>query len=379
MNNDNVVFKLAQSKVCSPRFIASADLHLGHKLYNIPELEEDLRDNFVRLCDLAITKKVEYLVIAGDLFEDNLPKPTTISLIKEQVDRLAGEGITLLGIAGDHDKPIQGESWCRVSGIQPVTRCPEFTGFDYYDYSSGMEHVMQLLREGNDPEKVQWIFLHCQFPQLFQFAEDKKKIDFSQVELFKTFPKLQGIIAGDIHAGPEGELVEKNNTAYIGYCGSLGITDISEAAHDHGVLYCDGSHLYRIPFLQRRAYVRINFKGDSFKSFHPELFVTQYKDALYRPIFSVDWDTDSEPALPKLKPLYNIGFVRLSQTIRSMKTGQEEVIVNVRSEMKTEEKIESALKQCCKGDQEIYSLLSEALVATDPKVTLDTFKQKAMS
>jgi hypothetical protein len=378
IDEGKVIFSLRDGSV-SPTFIASADIHLGHKLYNIPDLEDDLRDNFVRLCDLAISKKVQYLIIVGDLFDDNVPKPSTISLVSQQVSRLAEHGVTPIGIAGDHDKPIQGDSWCSVSGICPITIDNSFAGFDYYDYSSGIQHVMEKLVDGRKPEKIQWIFLHCQFPQLFQFAEDKKKIDFGQVEVFDTFPNLQGIIAGDIHDASEGELTEKGKTAYIGYTGSLGVCDISEAARDHSVIYCDGTTLRRIPFVQRRSFIKINFRGDAYKNVHMDMLVNQYKDAQFRPLFHITYDSDSEKFLNKIKPLYSAGFVRTSQTIKSMKTGVEEVVVNVRSEMKTEEKIETALKACCEGDQEVYDLLSNTLTSEDPKVALDAFRERALA
>jgi hypothetical protein len=268
--------------------------------------------------------------------------------------------------------------------MQPVQCIQSFTGVDYYDYStSTTKALMERLVSGEtgwqpEAEEVHWIFLHAQFPALYQFTEAKKKVDFSEVELFDLFPNLQGVIAGDIHIPLEGRLAEKDREAYIGYCGSLGIIDISEIKHPKSVLYCDGHKLYRLPFAQRRSFTRINFKGDNHKVFDLESHIKYHKDSPYRPVFCIDYDADSEPYLSKIKPLYNLGFVRLSQSIRSVKTGTEEVI-NIRSEIKTEEKIDGALTECCEGDQEIYSLLSETLGAADPKLSLDTFKAKALA
>lgn len=383
MSESKAIFTLHE-RMISPTFIASGDIHLGHKLYNIPDLEEDLRDNFVRLCDLAIAKNVQYLIIAGDLFDDNLPRPNTVAFVKEQSRRLYEAGIDLIGIAGDHDKPISGQSWCAVSDVKPVHTCPCMVGLDYYDYANGgTEGVMTRLldtvkRNGIPAEDILWVVLHCQFPQIYQFTEAKKKVDFGEVKLFDAFPNLQGVLAGDIHTPLEGTLIEKEREAYIGYCGSLGVIDISEAKQTKSVFYCDGTTLTRLPFVQRRSFVRINFKGDKHKSFDVSGYLKQYEAEAYKPVFCVDYDADSEPFLKLIKPLYNIGFVRTSQAIRSMKTGQEEVI-NIRSEIKTDEKIEQALTDCCEGDQQIYSLLSETLTSADPKSLLDVFKEKALA
>ena len=367
--------------IVSPRFIASADIHLGHKLYNIPDLEEDHRDNFVRLCDLAIQKKVDYLVIAGDLFEDNLPKPGIVAFVKEQVERLKKEKIDVIGVAGDHDKPIQGQTWCNISGIYPPPAGRHFAGVDYFIYSVGLEHVIEGMMEGLrnwkvDPKDVYWLILHAQFPNLFQFSEDKKKIDFTNFDLFNVFPNLQGVVAGDIHMATEGVLVEKNIESYIGYCGSLGITDMTDANQDKSVIYCDGHQLFRLPFVQRRDFIKVEFRGDNYEAFNAKLY-DQWRQSEHRPIFSIEWDADSEPFLGRLKPLYEIGFVRTHQVIRNLKTGNEETIVNVRSEMKTDEKIEAALKKSCGDDLALHDFLAEAIAAEDPKITLDALKEKA--
>ena len=377
MDNDKIIFTLRQQEVHSPKFIASADVHLGKKLYNIPELEEDMRDNFVRLCDLTLEIKPEYLVLCGDLFEDNLPTAHTVSFVREQVKRLYDAGIRMTGIAGDHDKPIRGESWCNVSGIYPITICPNFAGFDYYNTSSGMANVMAALLENRNREEVQWIFLHCQFPQFFTFIDEKKRVDFAEVEVINEFPKLQGVIAGDIHAANvEGDITEKGKTAYIGYTGSLGVTDIDEA-NDRSVIYCDGTCLRRIPIPMRRSYVKINFRGDDVAKFDASAHVAEHKDDKYRPIFCVHYDSDSEQYLTKIKPLYTVGHVRPHQVIKSKLTGQDEVVMSIRSEMKTAEKIDAALKECCAGDKEVYGLLSEILTSTNPRDVLDDFKTRA--
>ena len=344
IDQDKILFQL-RDEATSPRFIASADVHLGKKLYNIPELEEDMKDNFRRLCDLTLELKPEYLVICGDLFEDNLPTAHTIAFVREQVKRLYKAGIRLVGIAGDHDKPIHGESWCNVGGLYPITICPNFAGFDYYNTSSGMENVMNALLEKRDRQAVQWIFLHCQFPQFFQFVDEKKRIDFSEVQLLTTFPNLQGVIAGDIHAADiYGEITEKDKSAFIGYPGSLGVTKIDEAK-DRSVIYCDGTTLRRIEIPVRRCYIRVNFRGDDLKLFNPTLIAAEHKNDELRPVFVIEYDSESEQFLTKANPLYTVGHVRTHQVVKSKITGMDELVVNVRSETNTVDKIETALKE----------------------------------
>jgi hypothetical protein len=373
--SEKIVFNLNKP---SPTFIASADIHLGKKLYNFPELEEDLRDNFVRLVELAIEKDVRYLIIAGDLFEDNnYTKPHTIAFIAKLVAKLALHDIKLIGIAGDHDKPLKGEAWIRISDILPVTIEPSFTGLDYFDYSYvTVDELVTALTGDKNPENIKWIFLHCQFPQLFKMAEPKKLIDFNKLELFKNFPNLQGIIAGDIHSGPETKAYGVNREAYVGYTGSLGITDIAESRTVKSVLYCDGKNLIRLPFQQRRAWKEINFQGEAAVNFDVSAELEWINKEKFKPVLKINWDNNSDPYINKLTALYEAALVKLQQhPIGSLTNDECEEVLTSRSDITTDVKIEKALHSCCDGDEDLYTL-SLSLLNNDVKDTLDQFKAK---
>jgi DNA repair exonuclease SbcCD nuclease subunit len=373
--SETIVFPL-RSSGGSLSFIATADLHLGKKLYNFPELEEDLKDNLVRLVDLAIAKKVQYLVIAGDLFEanDNV-KPYNITFVSRQVARLRESGIKLIGIAGDHDKPLKGECWIRISGVEPVTIVPEFAGIDYFDYSSvTIEEIVAMLKKNKDPNKVLWIFLHCQFPQIFSRAEPKKTIDFNRMMLFENFPNIQGIIAGDLHFAPETKAYGVGHEAYVGYPGSLGIIDISEANDNKHVLYCDGKNLMHLAFPQRRKWKQIVFRKEIAVNFDVTEEINWAMAEKYKPVIKFSWDSDSDQYLGKLTALYDHALVKLQQVpVKSLDT--EEDTLSCRSAASSDAKIDKALRFCCEDDDELYQLSSN-LLKDEVKDTLDVFKSK---
>ena len=373
----NTLFEL-RSTIPSPTFLATADVHLGKKLYNEPELEEDLRDNLSRLVDLAISKKVKYVVQAGDLFEDNFPKPHTVAFVSHQVQRLANHGITLIGIAGDHDKPLKNEAWYRIAGIVPVSAIPEFAGIDYFDYSSVTpEELVELLKDNKDPQKVQWLVLHCQFPQVFALAEPKKLIDFNRLNLFEHFPNLQGVIAGDLHFGPETKAYGVGHEAYVGYPGSLGQTDIGEAADTRRVFYCNGAVLQAIKFPQRRKMLRVDFRGDNISTFDVSEYLTLCRQEKFKPVLHIAWDRTSEQFMHKLFPLYETALVHLHQVPVGCDLSKLETTAD-RTEVSTEIKIEKALRGCWKEskDEELINLSYDLVVADDPKHVLDEFKTK---
>jgi len=189
----------SMTQAFSPSFIAVADVHLGSKLYNIPELEQDMREVFSSVCSTAISSKVQYLVIVGDLYDDNNPDPSLIAFVKSEVARLRANNIKVVGVAGDHDKPVNGSTWSQISDIEHVTSVPQFYGFDYFDYSSEVNMLPTRLGSHHNKTQVEWIFLHGHVPSLFPFSEDKKKLDFTSFEVFDIFPNLKGIVCGDIH------------------------------------------------------------------------------------------------------------------------------------------------------------------------------------
>ncbi|NBQ70786.1 MAG: DNA repair exonuclease [Nitrosomonadaceae bacterium] len=368
----------------NPTFLASADLHIGHKLYNYAELEADMLDNFRRLCSAAVSRNVEYVVLAGDVFDDNNPRPDSVAAVKEQVDRLAAAGITLVGIAGDHDRPVNHQTWVKLAGIKPVTVCPYFAGVDYYDYSQVTREVfLERLMDVPDRTKVKWLFLHGQVPSLFKFTEAKKKLDFSDWDVFGVFPSLKGVILGDIHEPQDSELRDGGHTAFIGYCGGLSVVDISEIKYTKQFLHYDGTTLTKVPFVQPRKFVRINFTGDHHEMFNAAAVIKQYGTEELKPVFVVEIDDDTpNDALQKLTPLHDIGMVKhkLGKPIRAGESTEE--TVNIRSELNTGERVVHVLKQACKDRgliDEQYQLALSIITSDDATAMLDEFKRKSFN
>lgn len=371
-------------------FIATADVHLGHKLYNFPELERDFNDNFARICSVAITHQVDYLVVAGDLFDDNNPRPDIVSWVRQQSDRLKKENIELVGLAGDHDEPINNATWCRVAGVKSVNEVEEFLGLDYYDYSreDWWEKLVNQAKSGDPHPRcavIRWIFLHGQVPSLFRFVEAKKKLDFGEVPLLETFPNLQGVILGDIHTPLDGHLLCKDREIYIGYCGSPSINDASEISHEKQLIHVDSNGvLKKIPFHQERAFVKIPFQGAEAESFSIEPYQQLYGKATYKPVFVVETDKVSMQNYgAKLRPLYDLGLVRRSDKGVKKKDDNTEEQVNIRSELATESKMVDVLQKLCEEHDvgnEGYSLALSLLADNvDSTLLLDNFKLKKLT
>ncbi|WP_027406579.1 exonuclease SbcCD subunit D [Anaerovibrio sp. RM50] len=84
------------------RFIHTADWHLGRTLYNRPLLD-DQKAALDELLKVAEEKKIDALVIAGDIFDRSNPPGDAIELFDSVLARLKDLGIKVLFIAGNHD------------------------------------------------------------------------------------------------------------------------------------------------------------------------------------------------------------------------------------------------------------------------------------
>lgn len=365
----------------SDTFIAVSDIHLGWKLFNIPELSEDIKDIFQRICDIAIEKKVSRLFIVGDLFDHNRPSPDLVEFVQQQIKRLTRAGVLISGILGDHDKSVNGTGWAYLAGITPLSGDPDqqlkYVGLDYCDDSQSLIH--QLAERPKAVNKyVEWIFLHGQAVQLFPFCSDKKKLDFKEIDVFACFPNLKGVVLGDIHKPIEEELVDpvRNKKAFIGYCGSPAIIRRDEINTKTGLLHYDGKKLSRIPCFPDRVHRIVELTEDTDVNKEVLAITKEFEKApTKRPLFVVTYSKGDQPELAKLAPLYDIGLVKLIQLTN--KDTEDEEVVNIRSELKTENKIEEALK-VCSPSTEVYEL-TLSLLNDEPKTVLDNFKTTALN
>ena len=102
------------------KFLHTADLHLSRPFgFLPPQLAEDRRRDqrtaLTKIADLAIERKVDIVLVAGDLFDCPDPDPTDLEAVTKELSRLAESGKRIFIIPGNHDYAAQNSFWRRIS------------------------------------------------------------------------------------------------------------------------------------------------------------------------------------------------------------------------------------------------------------------------
>ena len=94
------------------RFIHTADWQLGMKAAHVGKAAETVREERVktveRLIELSKDKKADFILVAGDTFEDNA---VSRLLVQKVADILSKADVPIYLIPGNHDPLVPGSVW----------------------------------------------------------------------------------------------------------------------------------------------------------------------------------------------------------------------------------------------------------------------------
>jgi exonuclease SbcD len=114
------------------RLLHTADWHLGRQFHNV-SLLEDQAHVLNQLVAIASERKVDAVVIAGDVYDRTVPPADAVSLLNDVLERLViGAGTPVIMITGNHDSA-------------------ERLGFGSRLLATGGFHVFGPLRSAVDP------------------------------------------------------------------------------------------------------------------------------------------------------------------------------------------------------------------------------------
>ena len=84
-------------------FLHLGDIHLGYKQYKLPERENDFCQAFFDICKKAIDKQVDFVLVAGDLFNYRSISPRSFNEATFVFKTLKEANIPVIAIEGNHD------------------------------------------------------------------------------------------------------------------------------------------------------------------------------------------------------------------------------------------------------------------------------------
>ena len=85
------------------KFLHMADCHLGYRQYNLNERFNDFGRAFHHVIDVAIDEKVDFVLLAGDLFHKRAIDAMTLNHAVSALERLRTAQIPCVAVEGNHE------------------------------------------------------------------------------------------------------------------------------------------------------------------------------------------------------------------------------------------------------------------------------------
>ncbi len=88
------------------RLLHTSDWHLGRTFHGAPLLDDQVAALDV-MAEIVVDEGVDVVVIAGDLYDRQIPPAEAVTALSEALARLRSTGATIVGITGNHDSPAR--------------------------------------------------------------------------------------------------------------------------------------------------------------------------------------------------------------------------------------------------------------------------------
>ena len=109
-----------------PKFAHMSDIHIG--AFRQPELRALVLDAFEKAIDRCIDEKVSFIILAGDIFDSNIPDLSSVRQAAEKMKQAIDSGIRFYAIYGSHDfSPNYSSIVDVLNGAGMFTKAEEMT------------------------------------------------------------------------------------------------------------------------------------------------------------------------------------------------------------------------------------------------------------
>ncbi len=257
------------------KFLHITDTHLGYHQYGLEERARDFFDVFNEAVDIAIEKKVDFVIHSGDFFHTSRPSNAVLIQGLQIINRLKNAGIPIFLIPGNHDRGN------KVKDISPLHILRDFganlieQGTVEYEgiHISGLKYlskialkkigsikpVLEKFLENGKNSFFHILMLHQEFTPHFPYG----------MYLSKELPDGFSYVGiGHLH-----EMVKpfKQGTTTVVYPGSTEFTAFSknEEKVPKGIYFIenteDGIKTEFIELKERRPFISFEFEEQNFE------------------------------------------------------------------------------------------------------------------
>ena len=318
------------------KFAHIADVHLGREQFNQPFRYDDYVKAFREAVEKAVSERVDFILIAGDLFHVSRPSPKALRDAVEILEIPRKKEIPVFAIEGNHDKTIREASvfdllehlgLIRTLGLRREEKRDEFlrskrVADRYLVWAEvgdtriyGLRHHTrwQLIRGNTNVLKALFrggdiLMLHQAVDYL---AKDTPYQDAFDLKLSELPDGFSYYAFGHIHVRRVAEPEQTGLRGPIAYPGSLERTDVREASH-------------LIIYGERDKRPKVKENRDGPKGFYiVEDFQPEFVEVKTRPFYRVTVSASSKAELKRkveevagLIPKEAVAIIYLEGTVK---------------------------------------------------------------
>ena len=102
------------------KFIHAADIHLGYQQYGSEARFNDFSKVFLHIVDQALQRDVNFVLLAGDLFEKRKVDPLAMRVAIQGLSQLRNAEIPVLAVEGNHERSYYGEQYTWIDFLDAM-------------------------------------------------------------------------------------------------------------------------------------------------------------------------------------------------------------------------------------------------------------------
>jgi len=241
------------------KFAHMADVHIG--AWREPKMREVNTKSFIKAVDKCIEERVDFIIIAGDLFNTSMPAIDSLKVAVQQLKKIRNIGIPIYVIPGSHDFSPSGKTILDVleeAGIfvnvakgestedgklrLKITKDPK-TGMKLTGIVGKKGQLERIYYEDLERESLESL----PGPKIFMFhsaLQEIKPKEMAQMDAMSVsfLPKgFDYYAGGHVHVIDKANLGTHNNIVYPGPIFPNNFSELEKLKHGNFVMYENGN------------------------------------------------------------------------------------------------------------------------------------------